>query len=208
MAGALFQISERSIFPALSGVVATLICWHCPIHLVSIIHYCQDPLIISHNRMLHLLHGGSLQRVQTICDPSLGWRILFLVHHQIMLDFWTEPSETTPSKSGRKITLSHHIHQTKTKSKICENLCQYNLNLNPWLIERHRRLKFVACNFPLWNSVFIFSYLETRVTVLDQANNPINDNKRCDNDWDDHRCNELNDLKRRRSAQFCFSHWI
>ena len=117
MAGALFQISERSIFPALSGVVATLICWHCPIHLVSIIHYCQDPLIISHNRMLHLLHGGSLQRVQSICDPSLGWRILFLVHHQIMLDFWTEPSETTPSKSGRKITPSHQLHQPKQNPK-------------------------------------------------------------------------------------------
>ena len=63
-------------------------------------------------------------------------------------------------------------------------------------------------NFPLQTSIFVVVWLETRVSVVNQSDNPINDNKSCDNDWDDHRCNELNDLKRRRSAQFCFSHWI
>ena len=40
--------------------------------------------------------------------------------------------------------------------------------------------------------------LEVRISVLDQANNPINNDKSCDHERVHHLCNEVKNLKKKR----------
>ena len=61
-------------------------------------------------------------------------------------------------------------------------------------------------NFPLQTSIFVVVWLETRVSVLNQSDNPINDNKSYNNDRVDHFRKEVNNLKRKRL--FDFNYWI
>ena len=61
-------------------------------------------------------------------------------------------------------------------------------------IFRHAQLRGLRACFILCS--------EARVTVLNEANHPIYDDKSCNYDRIDHLGNELNNLKRKRSEQF------